>query len=207
MQRFQKIGKVQDSKLWGRGEEERSLHCRTQMRGPQKAQGVQNASASEPRPASPNLGNSASFPTRPSTYTSPDVRLSSYSLQRASFLTFPVFLPVYGAQSSPVALRPKPGRNSFSSQVLARNCPAQSPEVQPSHPFSHHFTATQRTWHRALLRTNTLPLSTSGLQRRPVSLFLQEANLPSQATGSSFLPKKGMRLDLRSAARGVSEKG
>lgn len=99
VQRFQKIGKVQVSKLQGRGGEEegRRLHCRTQMRGPQKPQGLQTASLSEPRPASPNLVHSVSFPTRPSTHTSqpPDVRLSSFFLKRASFLTFPVFLPVY----------------------------------------------------------------------------------------------------------------
>lgn len=132
------------------------------MRGPQKAQGLQTASPSEPRPASPNLVNSASFPIWPSTYTSqpPNVRLFSYFLKRALFLPFPVFLPVHRAQPVPVALRPEPGRNSFSSQALTRICPAQSPEVQRFHPFSQHFTATQRTWHRALLRANTLPLST-----------------------------------------------
>lgn len=163
VQRFQKIGKVQVSKLQGRrGEEERRLHCRTQMRGPQEGQGLQTASRSEPRPASPNLVNSASFPIGPSTYTSqpPNVRLFSYFLRRALFLTFPVFVPGSRAQPSPVALRPEPGRNSFSSQVLTRIHPAQSPEVQRFHPFSHHFTATQRTWHRALLGANTLPLST-----------------------------------------------
>lgn len=55
-------------RFWGKGrksfkvkserrgkEENRSLHRRTQMRGPQKAQGLQAASPTELRPASPNL--------------------------------------------------------------------------------------------------------------------------------------------------------
>lgn len=80
--------------------EKRHLRCTTQMRGAQKAPGLQTAPPTELRPASPNPVNSASFPTRPSAHTShpPGVGLFSYFLKRVLFLIFEVLLPV-GTQS------------------------------------------------------------------------------------------------------------
>lgn len=94
-----------------------------------------------------------------------------------------------------------------SSQGLRRICPAQSPEVQRSHPFPHHFTATQRTWHGAPPRTNALPPLPTGLQRRPTSLLLPQANLPGQAWGAIF-SQEGSEIESETCGKGrVWERG
>lgn len=85
----------------------------------------------------------------------------------------------------------------FRTQGLRRSCPAQSPEVQRSHPFSGHFT-------EDLAQSLSLPLP-AGFQRRPTSLLLPQANL-SPRPAELFSPQ-GLRPDLRPAARGVSGSG
>lgn len=210
VQRFQKIEKVQVSKLQGRGREEaeRRLHCRTQMGGPQKAQGLQTASPSEPRPASPNLVNSASFPTSPSIHTSqpPDVRLSSYFLKRALFLTLP-----YSYQYTECSSRMwHSGQSPEETLSVARYSQGSAlPKVQKS----------SLPTLLSPLHSHPEDLAQSPTQgKHPPSLYLQAfigdqcpssypkaTSHPSPRELSS--PKKGMRLDLRPAARGVLGKG
>lgn len=146
-------------------------------------------------------GQPCLFPHMPETS---GLRLSDYFLKRALFLIFEVFLPVYNpwlwrsGRSPEETLFKQPGTQKDLPCPKSRS-PAFPPLLSPLHSLP-------RTWHRAPPRTNTLPPLPTGLQRRPRSLLLPEANLPPQAW-ELFSPKKRVRSDLRPEARGVSGNG
>lgn len=172
-----------------------------------KPQGFQAMSPTELSPASPQLVSPASFPTGLQPIL-PTLQVSSCLPTSSKEPCFSFLTSSYQyTEQSPWlwCSDQSPEVTLFSSQGLTGVCPAQSPEVQCPHPFSHHFTASQRTWHRAPPRTNTLPLPAFFKvfkdSQRPSS-FPKPTSQPRP--GELFSPKKGARRDLKPAARGGS---